>query len=296
MALMSSLETVSLDLAETHDRIGSLIRSNKPFLVGRPGGTESEGLYFFANKRLASRKIQRPAYSAWFKEFSQIGPGITHFSDRDLDVFCREYLEACLTSDLLGFGRYAPGALGITRTVADTGSLVTHYSSLEPFEALSKGVDSWTKSLEGQRVLVIHPFEASIRKQFARKNDVSGVAHLLPDFTLDVVVPPVTFAGVKSDRPWDKHFEDLKETVLHREFDVAIIGAGSYGLPIGRAIKFSGRGAIHLGGTTQVLFGVRGKRWETRQPFTDFIDDTWIRPSTEEKPPGAEKVEGGIYW
>ena len=296
MSLMGSLESVSLDLAKTHDHISSLIRAGNPFLVGRPGGTESEGLYFFVNKRLASRRRHRPPYSAWFKKFSQIGPGITHFSDNDLDAFCREYLEACLSSDLLGFGRYAPGALGVTKTVAETGSPVTHYSCLEPFEALSKEVESWTKTLEGLRVLVIHPFDASIRKQFARKNDISGVVDLLPDFDLDVVVPPVTFAGVKSDRPWSMHFQDLKDNVLQREFDVAIIGAGSYGLPIGRAIKESGRGAIHLGGTTQILFGIRGKRWETRQPFTDFIDHTWIRPSADEKPPGAEKVEGGIYW
>ena len=50
------------------------------------------------------------------------------------------------------------------------------------------------------------------------------------------------------------------------DFEIAIIGAGAYGLPLGAFIKKIGRQAIHLGGATQILFGVRRARWEV-DPF-----------------------------
>ena len=55
--------------------------------------------------------------------------------------------------------------------------------------------------------------------------------------------------------------------------------------------------AIHLAGWTQKLFGIYGKRWVQDQPeFSKYINQYWVRPSEDEKPEGAQKVEGGCYW
>ena len=53
-----------------------------------------------------------------------------------------------------------------------------------------------------------------------------------------------------------------------------------------------------MGGYTQLLFGILGKRWETHFPeiFKYANLEYWTRPQDKEKPKGFEKVEGGCYW
>jgi hypothetical protein len=296
MRQLGQLDQLGLTMAETHLAITRALDSEKPFFVGRPGGTESEGMRFFVEKRLASKNPTPPAYSKWFKEFVQRGPGVTHFSDSDLDLFCEHYLAATLESDLLAYGRFAPGAVGIAKRASETGKVVTDFSHLEPLFALEQNIAPWTLALEGKKVLVVHPFEASIREQFERRLEVTNLTKILPDFDLDTLVPPVTFAGETSDVPWHETFTDLARRAMAKDFNTAIIGAGGYGLPLAHAIKQAGRQAIHLGGTTQLLFGIRGKRWDNDPQFSCFFDDTWVRPRPEETPQGKELVEGGIYW
>ena len=55
-------------------------------------------------------------------------------------------------------------------------------------------------------------------------------------------------------------------------FDVAIIGCGAYGMPLAAMLKQAGKQAIHLGGATQLLFGIKGKRWEEIKTIPHLID------------------------
>jgi NADPH-dependent 2,4-dienoyl-CoA reductase/sulfur reductase-like enzyme len=79
------------------------------------------------------------------------------------------------------------------------------------------------------------------------------------------------------------------------DFDVALIGAGAYGMPLAAHAKKLGKKAVHMAGVTQILFGIRGRRWE-KPPLTDFFNDSWTRPLAEETPPGFESVDQGAYW
>jgi hypothetical protein len=54
------------------------------------------------------------------------------------------------------------------------------------------------------------------------------------------------------------------------------------GLPLAAAIKAMGRPALHLGGALQLLFGIRGRRWEGHAPL--------CRP--DERSLGAAPVAG----
>ena len=53
-----------------------------------------------------------------------------------------------------------------------------------------------------------------------------------------------------------------------------------------------------MGGATQILFGIRGRRWEVE--YTDTIvplfNPYWVRPLPEETPEKAASVESGCYW
>ena len=74
------------------------------------------------------------------------------------------------------------------------------------------------------------------------------------------------------------------------------IGAGVYGIPLAVFIKLLCKKAIHLGGCTQMLFGVYGRRWAINPDFQNIINEYWIKPSHNEKPRNAGKVENACYW
>lgn len=91
---------------------------------------------------------------------------------------------------------------------------------------------------------------------------------------------------------WEEGLEKLASEVTSKEFDVALIGAGAWSLPLGRRIKQMGKCAIHMGGEMQLLFGIKGKRWEDR----NIYNESWIRPIAEDTPTDVNRVEDGCYW
>ena len=95
---------------------------------------------------------------------------------------------------------------------------------------------------------------------------------------------------------WFEAYEYMLEQCKSMDFDVAIIGCGAYGFPLGAEIKKMGKCAIHLGGVTQLLFGIRGKRWDSYGGvYESMINDSWIRPSGEEITDIVKSVEDGCY-
>ena len=54
----------------------------------------------------------------------------------------------------------------------------------------------------------------------------------------------------------------MVKEIEKKDFDIALIGAGAYGMPLAYKIKKMGKKAIHIGGSLQCLFGIKGSRWE----------------------------------
>lgn len=88
----------------------------------------------------------------------------------------------------------------------------------------------------------------------------------------------------------------MKKQITGAEFDIAIIGAGVYGLPLAAFVKSLGKQAIQMSGATQILFGIKGKRWDSDLVVSKMYNDYWVRPLAVETPPQIQKVEGGSYW
>lgn len=61
-------------------------------------------------------------------------------------------------------------------------------------------------------------------------------------------------------------------------------------------MKQLGKIAIQMSGSTQILFGIKGKRWENIPEVSKLFNEYWIRPAENETPKKSEKVEGGSYW
>ena len=166
---------------------------------------------------------------------------------------------------------------------------------LEPYRSDTP----WSAHLTGKRVLVVHPFAQSITSQYTtHREKLFESAAVLPEFTLDTLIPPrAHFGEVMNANHWFQSLDELIKKTLDRTFDVAIIGAGPFGLPLASAIKTAGKQAIHLGGATQLLFGIRGARWEGRPDTSALMSDYWARPLPEETPPSAaRKMSGESYW
>lgn len=295
--LLLRLEDFGLNLQQTQTSIANLIDSPGGGFVGRPGGTESVGLeHFIKNRLLPSDRRFRRKYPRFFRDHARSFSGIIAHSDEDWDFFSYSYLRAALSSTLYAFGRFAPGALGIANSRLSSGMAITNLGNLEPWHTFKSNVKPWTKALEGKKVLVVHPFVRTISSQFERKGSVSGVNKLLPDFELVLLRPPVTVSDSSRDaKPWRASFEDLVEEVQSLNFDVAIVAAGSYGLPLAEKIANRGLPAIHMGGSLQLLFGISGSRWRKMETISSFIGSGWVEALEEDRFSGLSSIEGGSY-
>lgn len=156
----------------------------------------------------------------------------------------------------------------------------------------------WTVALEGRRVLVVHPFRETIVSQYARRERLFDRQEILPGFELVTYRPVTSFLGI--DTPfsdWFEALEKMKDDISRIQFDTAILGCGAYGFSLGAFIKRElGRQAFHLGGITQLLFGIKGGRWDVREKYAAMYNDSWVRPCGSERPANFLQHEGGAYW
>ncbi len=175
-----------------------------------------------------------------------------------------------------------------------SGSKKVMLEDLEPFFATKP----WTWALEGKKVLVVHPFAETIKNQYARREQLFDNG-LLPAFELDVIPAVQSIASQKTEfKDWFAALESMKAEISRRDFDICILGCGAYGFPLASFVKKMGKKSIHLGGVTQLLFGIKGARWEEFivYPYANLFNEHWVRPNQNETPQMAKVVEGGCYW
>lgn len=166
-------------------------------------------------------------------------------------------------------------------------------SEIEPYRSKTP----WTQALEGKKVLLVHPFVETIRKQYLEQRPkIFPGTNILPKFELLNFCPPrAHFGEVKGADHWFHLLEEMIQSTSSLEFDVAIIGAGPFGLPLAAALKRRNRIAIHLGGATQLLFGISGKRWDTDDTIRSVSNPSWVRPSQDETP-ARHQQRRSPYW
>lgn len=166
-------------------------------------------------------------------------------------------------------------------------------SELEPYRSKTP----WTQALEGKKVLLVHPFVETIRQQYVEQRaKIFPGTNILPKFELLNFCPPrAHFGEVKGADHWFHLLEEMIQSTSSLEFDVAIIGAGPFGLPLAAALKRRNRVAIHLGGATQLLFGISGKRWDTDDTIRCLSNSSWVRPSQDETP-ARRQQRRSPYW
>lgn len=289
-----------VDAAALHAMIGEAIRAGRPFAFGRPGYYEAWLVaHGFATDGPTRHRgpWAGPRYPDWLRRVARDNVGIERVGDAELDAFVATTLGAIAACDALGVvDEPVPGFTAVLERVIRPEVVLSAHLVADPRAALDLGARPWTADLAGRRVLVVHPFARSIARQYARRADVTGVRDLLPELDLLTLVPPVTFAGASTGRSWSDELAAACARMAGLEFDVAIVGAGGYGLPLAVHAKALGRVGVHLAGATQVLFGIRGGRWRDDPRIGPEMDATWVDPDPSEVPPDPDRVEAGAYW
>lgn len=156
----------------------------------------------------------------------------------------------------------------------------------------------WTRVLAGKKVLVIHPFAESIRSQYAKRALLFENPEVLPEFELKTIQAYQSIGGnnPRNYPDWFAARDAMKMEIDRHDFDIALVGAGAYGLFLTHHCKQIGKKAVYMGGWLQILFGILGKRWDTRKEMQPLFNTHWIRPKREEVPAGHDSIEDGCYW
>lgn len=275
---------------EGNDHIAELVSRNEPLLVARLGSVELSCLHFYLEKRDGNGR----KYSGKIKATMANPAGFFPVDDASLDAFANLYLEHLPNIDAMGVW-FNPYEDVICNTLCKNAELVD-FDCLEPF----RFNNPWSSRLAGRKVLVVHPFVESIKKQYAEKRHLLfSSSDVLPDFELKTLRTVQSIAGSPVNfATWFDAYHHMCDEIAKIDFDICIIGAGAYGLPLASFAKQLGKQAIHLGGVTQILFGIKGRRWEREyaDSTAKLFNEHWVRPLPTETPTNKDNIEKGCYW
>lgn len=262
-----------LSSEEASELLQSFIRGTDPFLYSRWGGTEGNIVY---RNRIGI--LEKSVYKSGCNNSGIFPPtesmiknyiDITEEAARQIDVLCTGFW--CRQVEEL-FRAYSPQAK------------LVYYG---------QGPGPWMYALRGMKVLVIHPFAALIEKQYLQRDKLFKNPKILPEFELKTYKAVQSLGGNEQYNSWTEALNKMKKDISQIDFDIALLGCGAYGMPLGAFIKHDlNRKALHIGGALQIFFGIRGKRWDNEGIYNEF----WVRPTDDLKPQNYKSVEDGCYW
>ncbi len=262
------------------------LESNQPSMIARFGSTEIKAILYpsfpFFIRPFVKKRIFGNMYTL---------SGFFPSNEESIRKFSNMMLEDMKLLDVLGCWRIEERFLQKYFPMAKRIKL----STLEPY--LQK--DPWSEVLENKKVLVIHPFNTTIENQYYHnRKQLFADERVLPQFkSFETIRAVQTIAGTDSTfSDWFEALDAMKAEMETKDFDVVIIGCGAYGFPLAAHAKRMGKKAIHLGGPTQMLFGIKGKRWVENENFKTIINDYFVFPEDTDKIKNASKVEEGCYW
>jgi hypothetical protein len=278
-----------LSTRSTNELIVNLIESGKPFMAGRIGANElsSIKMFDFQYKSKYDKQLH----------FLSCGAGFFPATPEAGRCFTTVMLSLIPQADLMAvwqmpfYGYYL-------RRYASPDVRLLYLTDFEPWFQPSA---PWSAALKGKKVLVIHPFAKIIEQQYQKRESIFPGTDILPEFELKTLQAVQTIAGAADDRfaTWFDALDWMEQEAMKIKFDVAIIGCGAYGFPLAARLKMAGKQAIHLAGATQLLFGIRGRRWDSNPYYRyvqRFFNDSWIHPPAADRPENVAQVENACYW
>jgi hypothetical protein len=272
-----------------------LFKGNKPFLIGRNGTIELQVIV----KYLSDIPITDSERTKL-----ELNAGV--FPDDSFKDYYISYIETLKNVDVMAEGWYEPLKVA-EKEILDTLNprrYTVMLRNLEPYYV--KPELRWTQHLAGKRVAIINAFAETCETQTYMSKAI------WPEFTESLLPSKTTWIPIRTfysprlangNASWPSHIPSWKEAVHYvvektvgERCEVAIIGCGGIGMIVGSELKKRGLQCIVMGGATQILFGIKGKRWKAHDVISRFFNDAWVYPPDSCKPKNSKLVENGCYW
>ena len=296
------------DPNKASDLIYNLLASGKPCMIARYGAFELASVINYLGVKNAQHSclkyISGKSPQWWWNKrlmkFMQSNAGFFPSTEENLMKFGEMMVEDSKQLDILG------------SWLPDEKTMITSFNlnltkvtllALEPYWSKNP----WSRILEGKKVLVIHPFASLIEQQYKEKREILfDDKQVLPKFDLKTIKAVQSLGGDCEYSDWFEALSSMKKQMDATDYDIVLLGCGAYGFPLAAHAKRMGKQSVHLGGALQLLFGIRGKRWDNpnygiqefgkQNTYKTLFNDSWIYPSASYIPSNAKQVEGGCYW
>lgn len=275
-------------LVDGNNFISHFLKNSKPLAAGKIGVTELNLLYCFHHMQEGGNLLPHLKH-----EVENIA-GLYPYDKNSVNFFANEMLSKLKHIDLIPkwnkvipdfedfiFKKYCPNAYQ------------TKLEMLEPYFY----DEPWTNYLEGKKVLVFSPFKDSIQENYKNLNKIWN-NKIKNNFELKVVQYPFALT-ISKNSEFNKSIDVYKrylDILKSEDFEVGIFGTGWTSLLFTLEAKLLNKTGIHLGGSTQILFGIKGQRWKEIDRFKNIFNNYWTDPKQNEKPEKLSLVEGGCYW
>jgi hypothetical protein len=287
------------------------VAAETPFTAGKLGTAECDVIAFYLSHRQAAEKTPYPPQ---ILRNIFLNAGLFPATEATADAYA-SYMATMVLPRMDGIAEWNPCS------PLNESAILNHYApssvrfparSLEPYYATATE-NRWTLVATGNTeskppIAVVSPFAESIAAQWGRQDSVWSTG---PRIWIEGAKLATVRAGYSpmlaghgsgawpravQEGGWTAAIRWMADRVEASGAKLAIVGCGALSLPLCVALKSRGIAAIHTGGATQILFGIKGGRWETHSVISTFFNDAWIRPAAAEIPAHAAHVEGACYW
>lgn len=271
------------------------VEGSSPFALIRFGLFE----YILCYQYLEKINGLRYKYSEFICQHIGLDAGLFPVEDAYMDEYAMLILSQLNIADGLSYWRNIPESY-IFADFYKKNVFYVNVEDLYPFPFLHPNtLPIWQLALKGKRVLVVSAFAETIRKQYAKREQLwINSDEILPNFELILYKAIQTNGGLNDERfpSWRAGLSFMTDEILQLNFDLALISCGAYGMPLALALKQNGRKVVQWGGCFQLWFGILGGRWSTDSSVQKYINKSWVYPSDLETPPLASQVNNTCYW
>jgi hypothetical protein len=282
--------------------LATQVASRRIFAAGKLGTSETEALWFYICMRRGETKYP---YISDIKKNMTVNAGLFPATDEALDDWAQHMLGEvlCEIDGLAEWNTLNPVQEGEILNTFSSKSKRFPARSLEPYYEPTAAT-RWTYRIPDRtKVAVVTPFADSVSAQWSKQAAVWSTVSVWNSKVELITVKAHYSPYLSPDRTWPtavagwrEAVRSMADAVVASGAKLAVIGVGALSLPLAYALKKRGVASIHTGGATQILFGVKGKRWISHSIISGFFNDAWVSPLATEIPSNSAAVEGGCYW
>ena len=224
------------------------VESEQSFLSLRFGLYEYLLCYQYLEKICGIRKV----YSDFIKYHIQMDAGINSGNEKMLDSYCHFIFTHLNQVDVMSYWRDIP-PVRIFDQFYSTGIQHINVDYLYPYPFWHDSIlPYWQQSLYGKRVLVVSSFAETIQNQYLNRQNIwqkANVDFILPKMELMTYKSIVTNGGMVDNRfsNWHEAITYMSHDILKIQFDLALISAGGYGMPLAIELNCCGKKALQWG-------------------------------------------------